>query len=96
MLYLINIIVDMKDNVEIENKIYTALNSDQSLWHNINEVASATGITSNDIFKAINESNKFVLSSDKEQQPVITTRERFRNEESFFTKLIGAFKNRIT
>lgn len=85
----------MKGNTESENKIYAALNSDQSLWHSINEVVSATGITSNDIFKTINESDKFVLSSDKEQQPVITTRERFRNEEPFFTKLVGAFKNRI-
>ncbi len=86
----------MNANVETENKIYAVLNSDQSLWHSINEVVSATGITSNDIFKVINQSDKFVLSSDQDQQPVITTRERFRNEESFFTKLIGAFKNRIT
>ena len=85
----------VESNTEIENRIYDALNDNEGLWHSVNEVASVTGITSNDIFKTINDSDKFVLSSNEEKQPIITTRKRFRKEEPFLRKLVGAFKNRI-
>ena len=85
----------VENNTEIESKIYDALNDNESLWHSVNEVASVTGVTSNDIFKTINDSDKFVLSSNGEKQPIITTRKRFRKEEPFLRKLVGAFKNRI-
>jgi len=82
--------------MDLETAIYTFLESDENnRWYTVDKLAQVTGSTSSDIFKVINNSDLFVSSSNSEHEPIIATRDRFRKEEPFFTKLVGALKNRI-
>ena len=67
-----------------------------SHWKTISELQGATGSTANEITKVINQSADFVQSSKViDGENLYTTRKAFKNNESFFSKVIGAFKNRI-
>jgi len=85
----------IKRHLNIENLILTVLEGHKKRWYSLSEVARETGLQAAHIFRVINESNKFVSADDHMQLPIISSRERFRKEEPFLRKLIGAFKNRI-
>ena len=85
----------IKRHLNIENMILSVLQDQKKRWYTLSEVAKETGLQAAHIFKVINVSNKFVSADDHMQLPIISSRERFRKEEPFLRKLIGAFKNRI-
>ena len=65
-------------------------------WKTISEIQGATGSTTNEIVKVITDSGEFVQSSKIiDGETVFTTKKAFRDNEPFFTKVLGAFKNRI-
>lgn len=85
----------IKKHPNVEHKIYAVLSDKSSKrWQGVDKISEAIGVKSMDIFRVINESGKFVLSSNKQQQPVIATRERYRKEEPFLRKLLDVLKNK--
>ena len=78
-----------------EDLIHAALTDTKQRWYDLDELAAATGLQITHILKTIRHSGRFVGAEDTMHMPVFTTRERFRKEEPFINKLIGAFKNRI-
>jgi hypothetical protein len=67
----------------------------QEQWYKIDDIVRLSGLKSSEIRETINKSEVFVSSIDDNQQPIITTRAKFRDKEPLFRKIIGAFKNRI-
>ncbi|MET1056231.1 MAG: hypothetical protein ABWY16_13060 [Pedobacter sp.] len=83
------------NQLNAEDLIHTALSDNKKRWYDLDELAVATGLQVTQILKTIKQSGRFVGAEDTMHMPVYTTRERFRKEEPFINKLIGAFKNRI-
>jgi len=80
------------NQLNAEDLIHNALSDNKKRWY---DLAVATGLQVTQILKTIKQSGRFVGAEDRMHMPVYTTRERFRKEEPFINKLIGAFKNRI-
>lgn len=66
-------------------------------WKTLDEISESTGINSKEVAKIVMNYDEFVQSSNTglDGIPKFTTKENFRQNESFMHKVLGAFKNRI-
>jgi hypothetical protein len=78
-----------------EDLIHAALSDKNQRWYDLDELAEATGLQITHILRTIRHSGRFVGAEDTMRMPVCTTRERFRKEEPFINKFIGAIRQRI-
>lgn len=82
-------------NLLMEGEIYRMLTNSKNRWTATEHIASTIGLTYGEVNRILNNSDKFVSSTNRLQEQVIATRERFRKEEPIIRKIIGAFRYRI-
>ncbi len=83
---------------EKEQEIKETLSNDQQKWFTVSEIADKTGLHVNvdELQEMLNTSADFVQSTRSlEGKNVYATKKDFEDSTSFFTKLKGAFRNRI-
>jgi predicted S18 family serine protease len=79
------------------NELYQIMSERNQTWFTINELATITQTPFSEIEKFLNNSDLFVRSSQTSPsgEKLFSTRKEFTQKAKFYTKLMGAFKNRI-
>ena len=85
-----------KYHPNVQTKIRSVIESHpDTLWQTLDQIIANTRLSVRNIYRVIRESDVFVITTNYNSEPVITTRQRYYKEQSFLKKVIGAFNNRI-
>lgn len=79
--------------MDIDNLASNMIGSSKT-WQTIDDISKQTGEEANKLQEKLNNSALFVKSNNGGTE-MYTTRQEFKQNEGFLTKIIGAFRNRI-
>jgi hypothetical protein len=80
-----------------EDELKKIMYQEDQTWFTLSKLSAKTKIQESELQKVIKKSNLFVQSSSvtSEGENLFSTRDEFKENGSFASRVLGAFKNRI-